>query len=80
MHPTFDGWAMMGEIYKQDILDVDAQGWLVAPVENGIMADGDAERDLQDANAAKAKGDKEKVEDAKKTTANPVRRPRRNHI
>ncbi|KAI0409277.1 hypothetical protein F4802DRAFT_242986 [Xylaria palmicola] len=62
MHPTFEGWAMMGEIYKQDILELDASGWIVAPVENGIMADGDAERDLEE--AAKTK-EQEKTEKAK---------------
>ncbi|RWA11195.1 hypothetical protein EKO27_g3888 [Xylaria grammica] len=53
MHPTFDGWEMMAEIYKQDILEADANGWIVAPVENGIMYDGDAEKDLEEADKAK---------------------------
>ncbi|KAI1826285.1 hypothetical protein F4861DRAFT_100555 [Xylaria intraflava] len=56
MHPTFEGWAMMGEIYKRDIRDADAKGWILAPVDNGIMYDGDAERDLEDANAKPESG------------------------
>ncbi|TRX96011.1 hypothetical protein FHL15_003153 [Xylaria flabelliformis] len=58
MHPTFEGWEMMAKIYKQDILDADANGWIVVPVKNSIMDDGDAERDLQE--AAKAKEEEEK--------------------
>ncbi|KAI0506388.1 hypothetical protein F5B22DRAFT_452345 [Xylaria bambusicola] len=73
MHPTFEGWAMMGEIFKQDILDVDAKGWIVAPVENGIMDDGDAERDLEEATATKANGGKASTDDGK-SAANPARR------
>jgi hypothetical protein len=68
MHPTFEGWAMMGEIYKENVLEVDAHGWLVAPVENGIMDDGDAERDLEEeARKAKEQADmKAKVDEMKK--------------
>lgn len=47
MHPTFKGWEMMGELFKESIREVDSKGWLVAPMENGIMADGDAERDAE---------------------------------
>ncbi|KAI1817675.1 hypothetical protein GGS20DRAFT_531409 [Poronia punctata] len=72
MHPTFQGWEMMGEIYKLDILELDKRGWIVAPVENGIMADGEAEKDLEEAEG-KDKEEKEKEEeeegkDDKKTT------------
>ncbi|KAI0533866.1 hypothetical protein GGR58DRAFT_93882 [Xylaria digitata] len=69
MHPTFEGWEMMSEIYKQDILEADANGWIVAPVENGIMEDGDAERDLQEANKAKeeAKKPQKETPDGRKT-------------
>ncbi len=49
MHPTFQGWEMMGEIYKQDILAADANKWIIAPVKNGIMDDGDVERDREEA-------------------------------
>ncbi|KAI0398018.1 hypothetical protein F5Y17DRAFT_475843 [Xylariaceae sp. FL0594] len=59
MHPTFEGWEMMGEVYKQDILDVDAKGWIVAPVDNGIMYDGDAEKDLEEAKNGGAKTETE---------------------
>lgn len=58
MHPTFDGWAMMGEIYKRDIREADARGWIIAPLENGIMDDGDAERDLEEAEMKKVEEDK----------------------
>ncbi|KAJ3566399.1 hypothetical protein NPX13_g7143 [Xylaria arbuscula] len=80
MHPSFEGWEKMGNIFKQDILDVDAEGWLVEPIENGIMADGDAERDLEDANAVKEKAGKGKGEGAKKETASSARRSRRSHM
>ncbi|KAH9897152.1 hypothetical protein F4778DRAFT_245979 [Xylariomycetidae sp. FL2044] len=49
MHPTFEGWEMMGEIFKESIREVDAKGWLQPAVENGIMEDGDAERDAGEA-------------------------------
>ncbi|KAK5625805.1 hypothetical protein RRF57_001521 [Xylaria bambusicola] len=75
MHPTFEGWAMMGEIFKQDILAVDAKGWIVAPVENGIMDDGDAERDLEEATATKPNG--EKTSTGGKSTTDQTRRSRR---
>ncbi|TGJ85298.1 hypothetical protein E0Z10_g3474 [Xylaria hypoxylon] len=68
MHPTFEGWEMMSEIYKQDILEADANGWIVAPVKNGIMDDGDAERDLEEANKAKEEAKKLQAE-AKKIQA-----------
>ncbi|KAJ2992156.1 hypothetical protein NUW58_g2263 [Xylaria curta] len=74
MHPTFEGWEMMAEIYKRDILDVDAKGWIVAPVKNGIMDDGDAERDLEDAGMAK-----EKVNAGNGTTTH-ARGLRRGHV
>ncbi|KAI1148488.1 hypothetical protein F4825DRAFT_433928 [Nemania diffusa] len=66
MHPTFEGWEMMTEIYKGDILEADAKGWIVAPVENGIMDDGDAERDLEEAEKAKEKAKEQAKEQAKK--------------
>ncbi|KAI1305102.1 hypothetical protein F5Y03DRAFT_356508 [Xylaria venustula] len=81
MHPTFEGWKMMGEIFKQDILEADAKNWIVAPVENGILADGDAERDLEVANKAKeeaSKPQKEQLDNAK--TVNHARRLRRSHM
>ncbi|KAI1744892.1 hypothetical protein F4680DRAFT_403615 [Xylaria scruposa] len=66
MHPTFEGWEMMAKIFKQDILDADANGWIVAPVKNAIMDDGDAERDLQEAAKAKEEAEKKKLQEAAK--------------
>ncbi|KAI0439499.1 hypothetical protein F4803DRAFT_554030 [Xylaria telfairii] len=63
MHPTFEGWEMMAEIYKQDILEVDAHGWIEAPIKNGILDDGDMERDLEEAAAKAKKPQKNKPED-----------------
>ncbi|KAI0965518.1 hypothetical protein F4678DRAFT_330055 [Xylaria arbuscula] len=80
MHPTFEGWEMMSEIFKQDILEADAKNWIVAPVENGIMADGDAERDLEEANKAKEEvstPQKEQLNNVK--TTNHAGRLRRGH-
>ncbi|KAI0458842.1 hypothetical protein F5B21DRAFT_457933 [Xylaria acuta] len=82
MHPTFEGWEMMAEVYKQDILEVDANGWIVEPVKNGILDDGDAERDLEE--AAKAQEQKkppqgQKADNGKSTTTH-ARRLRRSHV
>ncbi|KAK6859867.1 carbohydrate esterase family 3 protein [Apiospora arundinis] len=44
MLPTRDGWRMMGEILKTTIREVEHKGWLKAPIDNGIPADGDTER------------------------------------
>ncbi|KAI0468219.1 carbohydrate esterase family 3 protein [Xylaria cf. heliscus] len=65
MHPSFEGWEMMGEIFKQDILDADANGWIVEPVKNGIMDDGDAERDLEEAAKAKEQEKTKKPQEQK---------------
>jgi hypothetical protein len=62
MHPTFEGWETMAEIYKESIREVDAKGWLVPPVDNGIMEDGDAERDLEEAELAKEQEEEEEKE------------------
>ncbi|KAI0154724.1 hypothetical protein GGR57DRAFT_492060 [Xylariaceae sp. FL1272] len=64
MHPTYEGWVMMGELFKESILEVDAKGWLKAPAANGIMDDGDAERDLEEA-WEKMQEEKEQIEEAK---------------
>ncbi|KAI1110342.1 hypothetical protein F5Y14DRAFT_363404 [Nemania sp. NC0429] len=91
MHPTFDGWALMTEIFKRDILEADANGWIVAPVENGIMDDGDAERDLEEAEKASKGGEEgekkpqgQKASDEKKkkttTTTTDSRRLRRSRM
>ncbi|CAJ2504768.1 Uu.00g121620.m01.CDS01 [Anthostomella pinea] len=65
MHPTFEGLEMMGDIFKESIREVDAEGWLRAPVENGIWADGDAERDAEEAEEAGAKNTGTAVTDDK---------------
>lgn len=44
MHPTTDGYLMMGHIFEQAILEVDRRDWLQPPVENGVPHDGNAER------------------------------------
>ncbi|KAI0130394.1 hypothetical protein BJ170DRAFT_620047 [Xylariales sp. AK1849] len=75
MHPTFEGWEMMGEIFKKSIREVDAEGWLQSPADNGIMADGDAERDAEEARVSKAHDGKM---DGAGTTAHALY-ARRNH-
>ncbi|KAI2634607.1 hypothetical protein GGS21DRAFT_518604 [Xylaria nigripes] len=72
MHPTFEGWVMMGEIYKRDIRDADAKGWIIAPTDNGITFDGDAERDLEDAGETRRVGEE-------RTVLYDTRHSRRNH-
>ncbi|ORY61568.1 SGNH hydrolase-type esterase domain-containing protein [Pseudomassariella vexata] len=49
MHPTDEGYFMMGRIFMEKIREVEKNGWLHPPVENGIGEDGDAERDAQEA-------------------------------
>lgn len=44
MHPTSEGWRMMGEVFKKTIREVEHKGWLKAPIDNGIPADGDTEK------------------------------------
>ncbi|KAK7999773.1 SGNH hydrolase-type esterase domain-containing protein [Apiospora arundinis] len=44
MHPTTEGYFVMGEVFKKSILEADKKGWLQPPVSNGIPADGNAER------------------------------------
>ncbi|OTA90503.1 carbohydrate esterase family 3 protein [Hypoxylon sp. CO27-5] len=44
-HPTVKGYEMMGHIFVQAIQSAVGKGLLQKPVENGIPADGDAERD-----------------------------------
>ncbi|KAI1317818.1 hypothetical protein F5Y16DRAFT_140645 [Xylariaceae sp. FL0255] len=48
MHPTWEGWELMGEIFKKSILEADAAGLILPPIENGIMEDGDAEKDMEE--------------------------------
>ncbi|KAK8074638.1 hypothetical protein PG997_009301 [Apiospora hydei] len=44
MHPTTEGYFVMGDIFKEAILEADKKGWLQSPVPNGIPEDGNAER------------------------------------
>lgn len=62
MHPTDIGYFKMGDIFMEKIVEVDKNGWLQPPVENGIPDDGEAARDVEDAikatdDMAKAKED-----------------------
>ncbi|KAK7914409.1 carbohydrate esterase family 3 protein [Apiospora marii] len=43
MHPTSEGWRMMGDVFKRAIREVEHKGWLKAPVDNGIPANGNME-------------------------------------
>lgn len=43
MHPTDDGYFMMGRLIMEKIREVEKKGWLHAPVDNGLLLDGDAE-------------------------------------
>ncbi|KAI0181737.1 carbohydrate esterase family 3 protein [Hypoxylon sp. FL1284] len=58
MHPTDKGYFKMGDIFMEKILEVEKNGWLQAPVENGVPYDGDAARDEEDrlAKEKEAKG------------------------
>lgn len=44
-HPTVKGYEIMGRIFVQAIQEADQRGFLQKPVDNGIPADGDKERD-----------------------------------
>ncbi|KAK8016556.1 hypothetical protein PG993_014745 [Apiospora rasikravindrae] len=44
MHPTTEGYFVMGDIFKEAILEADKKGWLQRAVPNGIPEDGNAER------------------------------------
>ncbi|KAK8008449.1 carbohydrate esterase family 3 protein [Apiospora marii] len=44
MHPTTEGYLVMGDAFKEAILKADKKGWLQSPVANGIPEDGNAER------------------------------------
>ncbi|KAI0196995.1 hypothetical protein F4808DRAFT_298469 [Astrocystis sublimbata] len=82
MHPTFEGWEKMAEIFKQDILEVDAKGWIEAPVKNDIMDDGDAERDLEDAEEEQQTAEEQEMAkaDGGKNTRAHTRRLRRGRM
>lgn len=52
IHPTDDGYFMMGDIFKDAIREADQKGFIKRAVENGIPDDGDAERRAEEAAAA----------------------------
>ncbi|KAK6855393.1 carbohydrate esterase family 3 protein [Apiospora arundinis] len=52
IHPTDDGYLMMGDIFKEAIRVADQKGFIKRAVENGIPEDGDAERRAEEAAAA----------------------------
>ncbi|KAI1084900.1 carbohydrate esterase family 3 protein [Whalleya microplaca] len=49
MHPTDLGYFKMGDIFMEKIREVEAKGFLQAPVQNDVPEDGDAERDAEEA-------------------------------
>ncbi|KAI1388568.1 carbohydrate esterase family 3 protein [Hypoxylon trugodes] len=60
MHPTDKGYFKMGDIFMEKILEVEKNGWLHRPVDNGVPEDGDAARDAEDAIKAQEEKMKEK--------------------
>ncbi|KAI1759057.1 carbohydrate esterase family 3 protein [Hypoxylon sp. FL1150] len=79
MHPTDQGYFKMGDIFMEKIIEVAKNGWLRAPVENGVPYDGEAARDAEDAIKANeeqvAKG--KAAEEALDLGTKPPRRTRR---
>lgn len=69
----------MGDIFMEKIIEVEKNGWLQAPVENGVPYDGEAARDAEDAIKANeeqiAKG--KEAEEALNLGTKPPRRRRR---
>ncbi|GAP85122.2 putative carbohydrate esterase family 3 protein [Rosellinia necatrix] len=80
MHPTAAGWDLMADVYMRDIRDADARGWIVAPVDNGILADGDAERDLEDAARRKEEEEGKEKAEGRAEIALRARRERRGRV
>ncbi|OTA98791.1 carbohydrate esterase family 3 protein [Hypoxylon sp. CI-4A] len=66
MHPTDKGYFKMGDIFIEKIIEVENNGWLQAPVENGVPADGDAARDAEEAIKAQEEQLKDKQDEAGK--------------
>lgn len=52
IHPTDDGYLMMGDIFKEAIREADQKGFIKRAVENGVPDDGNAERLAEEAAAA----------------------------
>ncbi|KAJ2966246.1 hypothetical protein NUW58_g10708 [Xylaria curta] len=65
MHPIDAGYFLMGDIFIDSILDAEEQGWLRAPVNNGIAFDGEAERHAEEAKSEKQTEEKKPEEHAK---------------
>lgn len=76
MHPTDKGYFKMGDIFMEKILEVEKNGWLKRPVDNGVPADGEAARDAEDAIKEQEERLKEK-QDAEPGKTLPGRRIRR---
>lgn len=53
IHPSDEGYFKMGRVFIEKIRDVDAEGFLRPPVDNGIMTDGDLEKDILEEEAKK---------------------------
>lgn len=68
IHPTNEGYLMMGEIFKKAIREADRKGFLQEPVDNGIIDDGEAARDADDEKAREeaARKKQQEEEDARK--------------
>ncbi|KAI8964034.1 carbohydrate esterase family 3 protein [Daldinia sp. FL1419] len=48
IHPTDEGYFMMGDIFMEKIREVEKKGFLKYPVDNGIPAHGEASREVED--------------------------------
>ncbi|KAI1449918.1 carbohydrate esterase family 3 protein [Annulohypoxylon stygium] len=57
IHPTDEGYFMMGDIFMEKIREVEEKGYLRYPTENGIPEDGDVSREVED--QLKEKAEKE---------------------
>ncbi|KAI0843618.1 carbohydrate esterase family 3 protein [Hypoxylon sp. FL0890] len=76
MHPTDQGYFKMGDIFIEKIIEVEKNGWLQRPVDNGVPADGEAARDAEEA----IKAMDEKMKGKEDTQPNPPGVPgRRSH-
>lgn len=66
IHPTNEGYLMMGEIFKKAIREADRKGFLQKPVDNGIIEDGEAARDADDEKLREEEARKKQEEEKKK--------------
>ncbi|KAI5865482.1 carbohydrate esterase family 3 protein [Durotheca rogersii] len=55
IHPTDEGYFMMGDIFLEKIREVEQKGFLQYPADNGIADDGEASREVEDQLKEKAK-------------------------